>query len=255
MSDTIIYYFSTTGNCLTTARILAQQLNAKLIPFASLYHQDQIIIEESQIGFVFPIYYGDMPYLVRSVISKMTFKQKEPYIFAFSTYRGHQGDIAKRLDDLLSLKQYQLSLMLGIPMPGNSYLSTEEQIQETLKNQTQNILSQIHFITSKKTEDYHRLPSVENSPMSVLSNMRKIIADDKCIGCGICQQVCPMNNIQICDHKAIINDNCQTCLACFHWCPVEAISMSKEKEIARRKKYHHPDVKLADIINEMKFNR
>ena len=50
----------------------------------------------------------------------MIFTQKDPYIFAFSTYRSHQGDIAKRLDDLLSLKRYKLSLMLGISMPGNS---------------------------------------------------------------------------------------------------------------------------------------
>ena len=119
-TDTVSYYFSTTGNCLTTARILAQQLNAKLVPFASLYHQDQIVVDTNQIGFVFPIYYGDMPYLVRNVISKMIFTQKDPYIFAFSTYRGHQEDIAKRLDDLLSLKRYKLSLMLGISMPGNS---------------------------------------------------------------------------------------------------------------------------------------
>lgn len=42
-------------------------------------------------------------------------------------------------------------------MPDNSYLSSEAQIQETLKNQTQNILSQICLITSKK---YRRLSSL-----------------------------------------------------------------------------------------------
>ncbi|WRK52481.1 EFR1 family ferrodoxin [Coprobacillaceae bacterium CR2/5/TPMF4] len=59
--------------------------------------------------------------------------------------------------------------------------------------------------------------------------MRGIRADDKCIGCGICTRVCPMDNIKVENNHAIIGDNCITCLACFHWCPKEAIYMSKEK--------------------------
>jgi Pyruvate/2-oxoacid:ferredoxin oxidoreductase delta subunit len=57
-----------------------------------------------------------------------------------------------------------------------------------------------------------------------------------------------MNNIAIVDGKAKIGDDCSTCLACFHWCPKEAIWMSKQENIARRSKYHHPDVTMADIM-------
>lgn len=247
-----LYYFSATGNSLTTAQILAQKLpfNCDLIALASLKDEKDIQVDYDTVGFVFPIYYGDMPYLVRYIINKMNLINVK-YIFVFSTYRGHPGDIAKRMDDVLKEKNQHLSLSVGIYMPGNSYLSTKEEIEDSLKNQNKNIQLLCQKIIDQEKYDYSLLESPEPSPVAKgFYNMRGLMADNKCIGCGICQKVCPMDNIQIIDKHARIQNQCITCLACFHWCPVEAISMSKEKEIEYREKYHHPDVKLKDIIDQ-----
>ena len=65
----IIYYFSATGNSLTTAKLLAEELgNCEIIALASLKNQDEIKIQADVIGFVFPIYYSDMPCLMRQRI-------------------------------------------------------------------------------------------------------------------------------------------------------------------------------------------
>ena len=249
-----LYYFSATGNCLTTARILAEELpnDCDIISFASLKNKDQINVDYQQIGFIFPIYYGDMPYLVRQVIEKMNFNNN-PYVFLVATYRGHPGDIGKRLDDLLKTRKAALSLNVGVSMPGNSYLSTKEEMDEALHNQRKNIQGLISKIVNQEKEDFSKLASVEPSVVGLKAyNMRGIKADDKCIGCGICTRVCPMDNIKVENKHVIIGDNCITCLACFHWCPKEAIYMSKEKDIERRFKYHHPDVTLQDIIAQKK---
>ena len=51
---------------------------------------------------------------------------------------------------------------------------------------------------------------------------------DKCIGCGLCTQVCPHEVFAINAKKAkIINrDACMECGACQMNCPVEAISVN-----------------------------
>ena len=133
------------------------------------------------------------------------------------------------------------------------YLSTKEEMDEALHNQRKNIQGLISKIVNQEKEDFSKLASVEPSVVGLKAyNMRGIKADDKCIGCGICTRVCPMDNIKVENNHAIIGDNCITCLACFHWCPKEAIYMSKEKDIERRFKYHHPDVTLQDIIAQKK---
>ena len=72
-----------------------------------------------------------------------------------------------------------------------------------------------------------------------------------CVGCGICEKICPMDNIRLVAERPVFGGNCISCLACFHWCPQEAIWMSKgEEEMKRRFKYHHPDVKLNDILKQ-----
>lgn len=48
---------------------------------------------------------------------------------------------------------------------------------------------------------------------------------EKCIGCGICENICPVEAIKIEDGKAEISDGCIECGACVGECPVEAISL------------------------------
>ena len=119
------YVFSATGNSLTTARILAEKCQARLISVVSTRDLTEIQDDSEEIGFIFPVYYGNMPYPVREMISKMTFRP-DAYMFTVATYRGHAGDVAKRMDALLQTRGQKLSLSLGLPMPGNSFINQPE---------------------------------------------------------------------------------------------------------------------------------
>ena len=48
---------------------------------------------------------------------------------------------------------------------------------------------------------------------------------EKCIGCGMCAQVCPHNVFDIMEKKAAIRDldACMECSACVRNCPVSAL--------------------------------
>lgn len=49
---------------------------------------------------------------------------------------------------------------------------------------------------------------------------------DACIGCGICEKLCPSKNIQIKDGKPIFGKDCVGCMACAFNCPKDAIRIS-----------------------------
>jgi ferredoxin len=51
-----------------------------------------------------------------------------------------------------------------------------------------------------------------------------LVNNDKCIGCGTCVDICPVNAISLQDGKAVINqEKCVNCGACAGACPVNAI--------------------------------
>ena len=245
-----LYYFTATGNSLTTARRLADGLGScRLIPAVSLMKKAKVIENSETIGFVFPVYFSDMPCLMRDLISKMVFTAEHPYIFAVPTCRGHAGACHQRRNQLLMTRGQKLSLAVNVNMPGNSYINEPGVDEQHLAGQDSAVAAILPLIRARETRDYSDASLIPLARTAYPNNFRGIEAEsDKCTGCGICAEVCPMGNIVLRENKAVIGDNCSTCLSCFHWCPNEAVWMSKQENIARRAKYRHPEVKLTDIL-------
>lgn len=57
---------------------------------------------------------------------------------------------------------------------------------------------------------------------------------DKCVGCGLCLKVCPVDAIKLEDKKAIIDlDKCTLCGACPDSCKFEAIVIEREPAVVK----------------------
>ncbi|MBR4003419.1 MAG: 4Fe-4S binding protein [Clostridia bacterium] len=55
-----------------------------------------------------------------------------------------------------------------------------------------------------------------------------MVDQDKCIGCGACEGVCPVGAIKVENGKSQIDDSiCIKCGSCEGICPVEAIKINK----------------------------
>lgn len=52
------------------------------------------------------------------------------------------------------------------------------------------------------------------------------IDEEKCVGCGLCKEVCVRDNIEIIDNKAVdVESNCFDCGQCSTLCPTNAITI------------------------------
>lgn len=87
---------------------------------------------------------------------------------------------------------------------------------------------------------------MSQSPADLWQHLLKI--KENCIGCGICEKVCPTASIHVTDGKAVYTPgSCQTCLACAHACPQKAIGLAVPEKNPRAR-YRNENISLREII-------
>jgi ferredoxin len=52
-------------------------------------------------------------------------------------------------------------------------------------------------------------------------------ADERCEGCGLCEQLCPVGNVGLHDGHPQFAGHCMLCMRCIHACPREAIQIGR----------------------------
>lgn len=255
--ETTIFYFSGTGNSLKVARDLAGR-----IPQSRLVSIPQAMRQEfdcaGKIGIVFPVYMFGLPLIVSEFIKKLKLGLAH-YIFAVLTLGGLSGNALNQLKEELRSRGLVLSAGFLVTMPGN-YTPLYQAIAADKQQKM--------FVTErKKTEEIARIvtngKTHYDASFFLLSGILKMAykagapkipfldkgfwSQDSCTSCGICQKVCPVNNIEIIEGRPRWRHTCQQCFACLQWCPPEAIQYGK-RTIGRRR-YRNPDVSVGDIIN------
>jgi formate hydrogenlyase subunit 6/NADH:ubiquinone oxidoreductase subunit I/flavodoxin len=281
--STEIYYFSGTGNSLALAVDVAGKTGGKLIPISSVMDNDEIRLEADAVGIVFPTYYetyGGVPLIVRRFVNKLE-NLESKYVFGICTYGGASVTALKCLDRLVKARGGKLSAWFTVNMPSNmagSNMNNPQKQEKMFHIWNENLEHIAEFINTQKEGKYDtenslfgrayfllkliysplmflfkpttlkQLKRYSSSSLSYAEQLqfmdRSFSTNDNCTGCGICDKICPVNNIELVDDKPSWQHHCEFCLACFHWCPEEAIISPELKNTVR---YHHPNVQLTDM--------
>ncbi|MEW5804817.1 MAG: EFR1 family ferrodoxin, partial [bacterium] len=116
--ETILFYFTGTGNSLKVAKDLAEKLgSAQLRPIARSMREGSGILTAVRVGIICPVYAWGLPLIVRQFIQQLVLEESA-YIFGLVTCGGFPAATLKQMDHLLKQKGLELSAGFGIRMPG-----------------------------------------------------------------------------------------------------------------------------------------
>lgn len=262
--DSVIYYFSATGNSLKVAKDIADQLgNTKLIRICKNNIPLSKDTRYKKVGIIFPVYYYGLPVMVKKFVENLSMNS-DAYVYTVATCGGSVGAAFKQMKAIFSNEGVVLSSAFTIVMPDNYQVMysppTVEKQQKLFKIESEKTKHIAQIIgKSEKTPFEER----NNISAKLLGGMlsksfkpqdkdKNFWSDDKCNGCGICVKVCPADNIKIEQKRPQWLNKCEHCLACMHWCPKH--SLQYKKGTIKRRRYHHPAINVSELFNATQIN-
>ncbi len=275
MSDSIIYYYSGTGNSLHVARELKNRLpGTELVPILSVLKEGTSVRGAEQVGLVFPIYVSTIPKPVRAFLDAIVLSSTQ-YFFTVTTNGGFPGKVDYLVYKLLKSKGLELDYYASLEMIVNTatglmpaiminkkwanmigpdkIANMEVELQKEIELIVDSIANRVKNIGPECQPNLARraLLSITEkiSPMEKTKAI-SFFVDNDCNGCGTCEKVCPSEKIKLADGKPgwIETTQCYFCYACFNFCPQQAILVKGYKFKTGR--YKHPSVSATDIARQ-----
>lgn len=256
MSKNLIFVFTGTGNSLWVAKEIAQELENSTIISMGKTIKKPLRDTYDSIGFVFPNYAGGMPKQVKNFIENIDFRNnKDTYFYGVATC----GKLSKapnaipQLGNILRNKGVNLNYGEKLEMFANcvTLYDMNEAYHEKNRLAILDLTPIIERICNHIDNDIPKISKKAEIESKLFQRAvgqldRAFNVSDECVNCGICEKVCPVNNISYdCEGKPEFSHHCEQCVACIQNCPTRAINFGKKTQT--RGRYTHPMVTWQDL--------
>ena len=129
----MIYYFTGTGNSFWAAKKLGEELRQPVESIVKHRTEEKVECSDEILGFVFPTYMMDLPWIVKEVLIKLSVSSNCYVFVVMTSNHGKSGRAFQSLDQALCLGGKRLFAGFDIQMPGNCLVSTEKENRERLQ--------------------------------------------------------------------------------------------------------------------------
>ena len=255
----VIYYFSGTGNSLRAAEKKRDNIpGCELVPIVQAVAKGKYSDQNQRIGFVFPLYYLSFPKIVMDFIEKYDFSGKEYIFIAVTRGTNGTGGVIAHMRKILIKKGAKLSAGFYINMPGNdvTFISPvpdiikQKKILDSADLKIKEITNMINAGENHFERELTRFMRYIRHSLVYLKGLengwKNFYADENCNVCGICEKVCPFNNIKMIDKRPVWGADCQLCEACINFCPNETIQYGTKT--TGKIRYHNLNCGWRDIL-------
>lgn len=245
--STVIYYFTGRGNSFRTANDLSGRLDNAEIRFMGREANYTVDKTVDCIGIITLVIDFGIPAFVKKFVKKFKVEGNQPYVFSIITCGGMPCASLSQLKRCLIGNGIKLSAGFTVQFGLKQYDDLEW--NKLLDDMSLIIRSRTVVPTAKSSLKDTLFTGLLN-PMARLmipNEDKKFHVSDACNGCGVCNRVCPVNNINMEEKRPVWLHKCEQCAACFAWCPKDAISGTN---LAAKTRYTNPHVALKQILSE-----
>lgn len=244
-------YFSGTGNTKFCVNYFVNGLD-KSAKCYSIENKNAAseIAKDKVIVFGYPIYYSNLPKIVKDFICNNLeiWNGKKVYIITtMGLFSGDGAGVSARL-----LKKFGAEIIGGLHLKMPDCIGDVKALKRSL-DKNRELVCRSKMIMDKAAISYKSGKPTQNGLNTInhlaglfcqrlyFSGKTKNYTDklkidvQKCIGCGKCQTLCPMNNISIKDRRATAGSSCTMCYRCISNCPKKAITLIGKEVIEQCK--------------------
>lgn len=248
----MIFYFTGTGNSL----YIAKQIEETPVSIPQIMRQKHLEFSADSIGIVAPIYGHEMPSMVKEFLKKGVFHTDYFYIIlTYGNRHGGAAELAKKLCDECGISVHYINVIVMVDnwLPGfdmNEQKKIDKRVEENMAVILADLAARRNMVSEVTDTDRaaHQQFLARMSQMPADAWQHLLRVTEVCVGCGICEKVCPSASIRVVDGKAVhIPGNCQTCLACAHACPQKAIQLTIP-EVNPDARYRNEHISLREIM-------
>lgn len=243
----MVLYYSGTGNSAFAAKYIAEKIGDESVNLFDIIKNKvkASLVSSKPFVVVAPTYCWQLPIFIRDWLFKANLEGSRDIYFVL-TCGGEIGDAGKYLKKLCQKKELIYKGVAEIVMPEN-YIALFDSCDENdakrliedckpSLDEAVNAISKGECIPEKKSSIMDKVYSAAVNPVfySLIVKDKKFYATDECIGCGICEKKCVLDNIKIEKGKPKWQGNCTHCMACISYCPKTAIEYGKASKGKRR---------------------
>ena len=234
-------YFSGTGNSRHAAELFCREYDKESVTY-SIEDTEALpaIKAAEEIVLAYPVQFSTVPKIMRDYIMENKYLWKNKKVFVIATMGLFSGDGSGLLGRILESCGAEVIGGLHLKMPDS--IADEKALKRPLKKNKELVRQADQKIKEavKKLKEGH--PTKEGiGPIYQFAGFfgqrlyfghntkeyssKLKIDKDKCIGCGKCEKLCPMNNITVSEQKAVPGSKCTMCYRCVNKCPQQAITL------------------------------
>lgn len=234
-------YFSGTGNSKYAVEFFCREYDKETSVFSIEDSEAPAAIKKADMLVIgYPVQYSTVPKILRDFVSEHKELWMDKKVFVIATMGLFSGDGSGILGRLLH--KYGAEVVGGLHLKMPDSIGDEKALKrpldknrELVREAEQKIKDSVKQLkeghpTKEGIGPFYRIAGFFGQRLYFGHKTKNYssklkIDSDKCVGCGSCVKLCPMDNLSMNEGKAVASDRCTMCYRCINKCPKQAITL------------------------------